>query len=279
MSMTAEAPASAPVVASGSSFYTAMRILPRAQREAMYAVYGFCRVVDDVADSDGPRPPRLAELEAWRGDLDRFYRNGATTARTATLADAVRTFRLRQEDFLAVIDGMEMDVLEDQQAPDWATLNLYCDRVASAVGRLSVRVFGMEEGAGIALSHHLGLALQLTNILRDVDEDAAMRRLYLPREALRRAGIEATAPDEVLAHPGLAKACDEVAAEARRHFTEAELIMRNAPRKAVRAPRLMATAYRSVLDRVVARGFAAPRERVGVDKVRLILSALRHGIL
>ena len=120
------------------------------------------------------------------------------------MAQAVRTFDLQREDFIAVIDGMEMDVIADIRAPDRATLDLYCDRVACAVGRLSVRVFGMEREAGLALAHHLGRALQLTNILRDLDEDASLGRLYLPREALQAAGIEATDPAAVIAHPAVA---------------------------------------------------------------------------
>ena len=103
-------------------------------------------------------------------------------------------FKLEKQDFLAVIDGMDMDAAEDIRAPDWAKLDLYCDRVASAVGRLSVRVFGMAENDGIALAHHLGRALQLTNILRDIDEDADIGRLYLPPEELRKAGIDVTDP-------------------------------------------------------------------------------------
>ena len=141
--------------ASGSSFYNAMRILPRAQREAMFEIYSFCRQVDDIADSSGPRSERREQLERWRADIDGLYVN-KSSPRTQGLAVAVREFGLRREDFHAVIDGMEMDVLGDIRAPDDAALDLYCNRVASAVGRLSVRVFGMEEQEGIALAHHLG---------------------------------------------------------------------------------------------------------------------------
>ena len=133
--------------ASGSSFYTAMRILPRPQREAMFEIYSFCRAVDDIADDLGPRDPRRAQLQQWRGDIDALY-SGAAPPPLAALAQAVREFDLKREDFLAVIDGMEMDVVADIRAPDCATLDLYCDRVASAVGRLSVRVFGMSAGRG-----------------------------------------------------------------------------------------------------------------------------------
>ncbi len=174
--------------ASGSSFYAGMRILPRAQREAMFEIYSFCRAVDDIADDPGPRAPRQAALDQWRSDIAAIYA-GSPPPQLAGLAQAVRGFDLAQDDFLAVIAGMEMDVVADIRAPDRVTLDLYCDRVACAVGRLSVRVFGMARAPGIALAHHLGRALQLTNILRDIDEDAGLGRLYLPREELQAAGI------------------------------------------------------------------------------------------
>ncbi|MBV9559643.1 MAG: squalene/phytoene synthase family protein, partial [Bradyrhizobium sp.] len=147
--------------ASGSSFYAAMRILPAEQRDAMFLIYNFCRQVDDIADSDGPREQRLAELQQWRDDIDALYR-GSPPPRLRDYVAAVKKFDLQREDFIAVVDGMEMDVPQDIRAPDFATLDLYCDRVASAVGRLSVRVFGMPKDDGIQLAHHLGRALQLT---------------------------------------------------------------------------------------------------------------------
>src|SRR3954471_17771077 len=197
---------SAPQRATGSSFYTAMRILPRAQRDAMFEIYSFCRRVDDIADSSGQRAERLAELGAWRDDINALY-DGRIGSKVAGLVQPVREFGLSREDFLTVIDGMEMDALEDIRAPSSATLDLYCDRVASAVGRLSVRVFGLERETGKLLAHHLGRALQLTNILRDLDEDAAVGRLYLPQEALHAAGITTTDPIAALASSGLAQAC------------------------------------------------------------------------
>src|SRR5258707_5893131 len=195
--------------ASGSSFYNAMRILPRAQRDAMFQIYSFCRQVDDIADWSGPRAQRREQLDRWRADIDALYA-GQPVPRTQGLIVPVRDFGLRAEDFHAVIDGMEMDVVADIRAPDDATLDTYCNRVASAVGRLSVRVFGMEEQDGIALAHHLGRALQLTNILRDLDEDAALGRLYLPAEGLRKAGIAAADPAVVLTSPMLGNVCARV---------------------------------------------------------------------
>ena len=122
--------------ASGSSFYRGMRILPPPQREAMFEIYSFCRAVDDIADDPGPRPQRRAQLQQWRADIDALY-GGAPPPPLCGLARAVREFALKREDFLAIIDGMEMDVVGDIRAPDRATLELYCDRVACAVGRLS----------------------------------------------------------------------------------------------------------------------------------------------
>ena len=275
--MTEEDAAASPgLPAAGSSFYLGMRILPRAQREAMYAVYGFCRAVDDIADSSGPEADRRGELDAWRHDIEAAFR-GEWRPNTAPLATTIERFGARKQDFLDVIDGMEMDVREDIRAPDWDKLDLYCDRVASAVGRVSTRIFGVEGADADLLSHHLGRALQLTNILRDVDDDAAIGRLYLPREELLRAGMTDLAPATVLAHPALDAACRAVVLRARAHFDEADAIMSRQPRRTVRAPRLMGSAYRSVLDRLAIRGFAAPRERVRTGKLRLLGALVRYG--
>jgi presqualene diphosphate synthase len=172
-----------------------------------------------------------------------------------------------------------MAAAHDIRAPDWATLDLYCDRVASAVGRLSVRIFGLPQEPGEALAYHLGRALQLTNILRDIDEDASAGRLYLPREALAAAGVATDEPLAAAADPKLAQACVEVAARAREHFEKAQSVMAAAPRAAVKAPRLMAVAYGSILDRMVKEGFAPPRRRARASRLRLLGALLRYGIL
>jgi presqualene diphosphate synthase len=264
--------------ASGSSFYAAMRILPHAQREAMFQIYSFCRQVDDIADSDGPRAERLAALQQWRDDIDALYA-GHPPARLRDYDASIRRFGLKREDFLAIVDGMEMDVPQDIRAPDLATLDLYCDRVASAVGRLSVRVFGLAEDDGILLAYHLGRALQLTNILRDIDEDAAIGRLYLPREALLHAGITSTDPARVTSDSALPKVCTPLVARARTHFDKADEIMRRNPRRRVRAPRIMSRYYRAILELLVARGFAAPRAPVRLNKMARILILLRYAFI
>jgi phytoene synthase len=270
--------ATAAARASGSSFYNAMRILPRAQREAMFEIYSFCRQVDDIADSRAPRDARREQLDRWRADIDALFA-GKPVARTQGLLAPVRDFGLRREDFHAIIDGMEMDVVADIRAPDEATLDLYCNRVASAVGRLSVRVFGMGHQDGLALAHHLGRALQLTNILRDLDEDAMFGRLYLPREALQAAGIAPTDPSAVLESPALPTVCGRMVDRALEHFAQADKIMARNPRRTVRAPRIMSEAYRLILDRLVARGWSPPRRPVHLPRTRLVWIIIRHAFI
>jgi len=263
----------------GSSFYAAMRILPRPRREAMFEIYSFCRAVDDIADEGGPRPARLDALEGWRRDIDALYSGRAPSSRLRGLLTAIETFDLQRADFLAIVDGMEMDVQSDIQAPDFATLDLYCDRVASAVGRLSVRIFGVPAAEGQGLAHHLGRAFQLTNILRDLDEDAAINRLYLPREKLLAAGIFATSPAEVLASPALEKACAPLIAIATEHFEEARRIMARCPRDSVRAPRIMAEVYQGILSGLSERGLLAPRKRMRTPRHRILLAIMRYGLI
>jgi len=272
----ATSPAQAALSAAArSSFYAGMRVLPKAEREAMFAIYGFCRLVDDIADDQtAPRTDRGALLDRWRGDIAALYAGG-DAGQAAFLADAVRGFALDQADFIAVIDGMQMDVDADIRWPDYATLDLYCDRVASAVGRLSVNVFGMERQTGVALAHHLGRALQLTNILRDIDEDAGIGRVYLPIEALAAAGITPTTPEALLAEPGLDQAARWLAPKAQEHYRQAAAILAARPRGHLVAPRLMEAAYGALLRRMMAQGWAAPRLRVKTSKLALAFTALR----
>ena len=263
---------------SGSSFYLAMLLMPKVQREAMFAIYRFCRLVDDIAD-DGTRPRdvRATELVEWRRNLDALYAD-RPAGQAAFLKDAVRKFGLRQADFLAVIDGMDMDVAADIRAPDLATLDLYCGRVAGAVGRLSTRIFGMEETPGLELAHHLGHALQLTNILRDLDEDAEMDRLYLPHELLVESGIVSTEPSVAVGDPRVDHACRALASVASNHFAMADRLLRSRPRGHLRAPRLMAAVYRAVLQEMSTLGWAPPRRRVRISKPRLLAIVARRSV-
>lgn len=271
------------VRASATSFYWAMRFMPREKRDAMYAVYAFCREVDDVADGDAPQAAKSAALEDWRSEIARLYAGQPLRPVTRALLGPVETYGLERSAFLAIIDGMEMDAGAPIVAPDWETLELYCARVAGAVGLLSVRIFGLKGEAGPALSQALGRALQLTNILRDLNEDAMIGRLYLPQEALVEAGIETRDPMAVIAHPKLPVAARTVAVRAREAYRVSQDIMASCPYEAVRPARMMMEVYRPVLDAFEREEFASvgrPRAKGGViEKLRKLTVAVRYGVL
>jgi len=268
--MTSPEIATVEAKAKSSSFYAAMKLMPREEREAMFAIYAFCRRVDDIADDgEGTREERFARLAEWRRDLDLLYRGGVP-ALSGFLKSAVTRYGLRKDDFLAVIDGMEMDVHADIVAPELAILDLYCDRVASAVGRLSIKVFGMEEGPGFELAHHLGRALQLTNILRDIDEDWKIGRLYLPYDYLDGAD---SADD-----PRIDGAARRVAKLAHGHYEKADAILATKPKGRIRTPRLMGAVYAQILRAMERQGWAPPRRRVSLPKSQLAMIVLRNGL-
>jgi squalene synthase HpnD len=267
------------VEAAGTSFYWAMRLLPPHRRNGMYAVYAFCREVDDVADGDWPVEHKLAALAAWREEIDALYAGHPRHLIACALSEPVLRYRLRRHDFLAVIDGMEMDAREEICAPDLATLDLYCARVASAVGHLSVQVFGDASDAAHAVAESLGRALQLTNILRDLDEDSGRGRLYLPREILDRHGIRGTEPAAILRHPALPAACREVAAIAEEHFQKSMRAMARCSRRAMRPAAVMAAIYRATLAALLRSGWRDPAVRVGPSTLFKLWLVLRHGLI
>ncbi len=264
------------VLKARTSFYWAMRLLPRAKRDAMFAVYAFCRVVDDIADGDLPNERKRVALAEWRGEIDRLYEGRPADPIARALLQPVRDFALRREDFQAVIDGVEMDANGPIQAPPMAELELYCARVAGAVGRLSVRVFGAPQPAGDRLATELGEAVQLTNLLRDLREDAEVDRLYLPRELLDRFAVPAK-PALALDHPGLAGVCAAVAERAERRFAEATATLAHLPRRELKPARIIHAIYHRLLERLRDEGFATAQPvRLGKwEKLRIALGNLR----
>ena len=265
--------------AAQSSFFWAIRFLPKKRREAMYAVYAFCREVDDVADGEDDVATKIAALAQWRAEIDRLYARTPTQPTARALLPALKEFNLAREDFLAVIDGMEMDVRGTMRAPTMAELEVYCDRVAGAVGLLSIKVFGADGKLAENFARALGRALQCTNILRDLDEDAAMGRLYLPREVLAAHGITASDPDAVLAHAALPAACADFAARAEGYFAAAERELAGCPGRALRPAVVMMVIYRRMLDRMRRNGWTASRQEIGLSKPEKLWIAFRHGIL
>ncbi len=261
---------------SGSSFLLGMMSLPEERRLGMFGLYAFCRVVDDIADCEYPAEQRLAMLQDWRNHVHELFKGNATHAVMSVLLEPVKQFSLPEKDFLCIIDGMEMDGEKDIYAPTWDELDTYCDCVASAVGRISVRIFGETREQGDEVAYHLGRALQLTNILRDIDEDALRGRLYLPLEALEEAGINTENLAGVLQHSSFDHACRAVARRAVDHFSAADEAMEKCDRKAMKPARMMRDYYEKILFVLLETGWDYPRLRVGLtafEKIKILIKS------
>ena len=263
---------------SGTSFYWAMRWLPEKKRQAIYGIYAFCREVDDIADGDSPPLEKKNRLGVWRGEIERLYGDHPRNPVTRALQGPIGDFGLKKEDFRAVIDGMEMDADDKIRITDMDELNLYCDRVACAVGRLCVRVFGIGDGEGQELAFALGQALQLTNILRDIPEDAERDRLYIPDDLLQ--AHDATGPDlaSVLESQGFSRACDVVAGIAGRRFEQAREVITRCEWDKVRPAIMMMEVYRTTLDKLRRRGWKNLSLPVEISRPRKLWIAFRYGL-
>ena len=264
------------VARSKTSFFAGMRALPRRRRKAMYAVYAFCREVDDIADEPGDFERRLAMLAAWRSEIERLYDGQPSYPTTRALLGPVTEFGLPKVEFLAVIDGMESDLRNAIRAPSTVELRIYCRQVAGAVGMLSVNIFGADEPEAPEIAETLGEALQFTNILRDLAEDGARGRLYLPREMLRHHGIDSDDPVVVLAHAALPKACAELAAEARQRFDRTRTLMDRCARRRLKPCVLMIEVYERILARLEQEAWRDPSRRVRLSRPTKLWILLRY---
>lgn len=251
---------------SRSSFAWGMRSLARERRDAIYAVYAFCRIVDDIADCESmAQDQQTALLRAWEAEIAAVYTAAPLSSVGIALKQAVERFDLPRDEFHMMLDGMRMDVAGPVLAPSQSDLFAYTRRVAGSVGKLSIRIFGAHdcpERDAFALA--LADALQLTNILRDVEEDAAIGRVYLPREILEAHNFECGMPSELLpklmkGHPALPAVCAELGHEARLRFHEARVALGALSRSTVRPALMMMGVYEGYLDRMEAVNFARDR--------------------
>lgn len=261
---------------SGTSFSAGMAILPRRRREAMHAIYAFCRAVDDIADDDGlscgERETRLGE---WRREIDRVYAGVSSDPIGIALVEAVRGFDLPKAEFLLLIEGMEMDAAGPIIAPTMERLFAYTRRVAGAVGMLSMPVFGAPSGeASDRFALTLGDALQLTNILRDVAEDAKIGRLYLPREVLAGPISPSSIAEDGAAR--LVPAARAVATIAREKFAAAREALQDLDWRTVRPALLMMGVYEAYLRKMERRGWERLGEAVLLSRAEKLFIAARY---
>jgi squalene synthase HpnD len=262
--------------AGGSSFYWAMRLMPREKREAMFALYRYCRGLDDIADGNDSIECKLAALDAWRQAVDRLFDGGdPALPEVAALAPLIWRFDLDREPLEAVIRGMEMDARGEMRAPPLDTLRAYCYCVAGAVGLSAVRIFGAPGTSAREFALALGEALQLTNILRDVREDVGHARLYLPREFLLDAGIASIEPAGVLGHPALGQVCERVGGLAEERFRAAREALPVDPRP-LRPAMIMMGVYSRLLERLRRQRWLPAAEPVRVPDGERLWIALRH---
>jgi phytoene synthase len=260
--------------ASGSSFYNSFRFLPKDKRRAITALYAFCREVDDVVDECSDANVARTTLNWWRNEVAAIYTGTPQHPVTQALVPIIKQFNLAQEHFLEIIDGMEMD-LDQPRYADFKALQLYCYRVASVVGLLSVEIFGYTDRQTLKYAHDLGIALQLTNIIRDVGEDTRRNRIYLPLDELQQFGV--TSEDILHAREteGFQKLMAFQIERARHYYQQALDHLPAVDRKAQRTGLIMAAIYRATLDEVVASGCHVLKERVSLTPTYKLWLALK----
>ncbi|MBI3902062.1 MAG: presqualene diphosphate synthase HpnD [Nitrosomonadales bacterium] len=249
--------------ASGSSFYYSFRFLPHDKRRAITALYAFCREVDDVVDECSDADVARATLNWWRNEVAAIYGGMPQHPVGQALKPLVQQFNLAQEHLLEIIDGMEMD-LEQHSYADFKALQLYCYRVASVVGLLAAEIFGYTDRQTLKYAHDLGIAFQLTNIIRDVGEDARRGRIYLPLDELAQFGVHTSDILNAKETEGFHKLMQFQIERAQRYYRQAFEQLPAIDRKAQRTGLIMAAIYRATLDEVVASGCHVLRERVSL---------------
>ncbi len=261
-----------------TSFYWSMRRLPKPKREAMFAVYAFCREVDDIADADEDPGERQARLAIWRGELVRLYAGRPRHPISQALYVPIDQFNLRKQDFYSIIEGMEVDSVDRLRIKNIDELTRYCDLVASAVGRLSIRVFGLDTEVGDRLASEQGQALQLTNILRDIKEDADRNRLYIPQDLLLAYGIESKDLSVIINHENLPEVCEVLSGIVARRFLNARAIIKICDPVKARPAKMMMEVYAALFEKIRSRGWGGLPKPVKLSPIDKCWLACRHGI-
>ena len=260
--------------ASGSSFYYSFRFLPEDRRRAIHAFYAFCREVDDVADEC--RDPALArtKLAWWRDEVARLYAGQPEHPVTRALAEAIGPFHLPEDVFSQIIDGMEMD-LGLVRYPDFKALRLYCHRVAGVVGEAAALIFGVSDRATLKYANRLGLAFQLTNIIRDVGEDARRGRIYLPQDELAAHGVSEADILAARMSESFVRLMEFQYRRAMKTYEEAFALLPAADRAAQRPGLIMAAIYHALLEEIRADGFQVLDRRISLTPLRKVWIAWR----
>ncbi|MDR1463265.1 MAG: presqualene diphosphate synthase HpnD [Azoarcus sp.] len=255
--------------ASGSSFYYSFLFLDQARRQAITALYAFCREVDDAVDECNDPALAHAKLDWWRQEVDRIFENAASHPVGLALQEVRGRFGLARERFVEIIDGMAMD-LQNSSYPDFPALQNYCYHVASTVGLLAASIFGHDDPRTLDYAHDLGIALQLTNIIRDIGEDARRSRIYLPADELQSFGVSAADLRAANYSSGFLALMDFQARRAESFYEQALAKLPAVDRRKQRPGLIMAVIYRTLLREIVRDGFLVLDRRTSLTPLRKI---------
>ncbi len=252
---------------SGSSFYYSFRFLPEQQRQAITALYAFCREVDDAVDEIADIDVARKTLDWWRDEIHQTFVGNPSHPVGKALVTAINNFNLHEEYFTEIIDGMEMD-LEQFSYPEFKQLALYCHRVASVVGLLSVEIFGYHDRKTLKYAENLGIALQLTNIIRDIREDAERGRIYLPLDELEQFGVKTEDILSLKSSPELVALLKYQTDRAKHYYQQAMHFLPDGDRYSQRTGLIMAAIYRATLDEIEQDNFQVMHHRVSLTPIR-----------
>jgi phytoene synthase len=261
---------------SGTNFFYSFSLLPRDEREAMNTVYAFCRTIDDLVDEnvDDDVSRKRERLDLWRGEVEKCYRGESRHPILLPLSKVVQRFRIPQQYFLTLIDGMEMDLVKHRYAT-FEELREYCYSVAGVVGLMCIEIFGYKYDETKEYAVNLGIALQLTNILRDVKADKAMGRIYFPHEDLELFGVSEDDIEREHNTPRLTRMLQFEAERARSYYTEARRLLRPDERRTMAAAEIMDAIYFRLLEKIEASDFDVFNRRISVSAPHKLLIALR----
>jgi phytoene synthase len=259
---------------SGSSFYYSFLFLPPERRRAITALYAFCREVDDAVDEPSEASVAQSTLAWWRSEVAQLFADKPQHPVTRALASAIEPFGITQARLNEIMDGMEMD-LNQSRYLDFTGLQLYCHRVAGVVGALAAAIFGYRNPKTLEYAERLGLAFQLTNIIRDVGEDARKNRIYLPMDELKRFDVSAADIVNGRCTDNFARLMCFQAERARRCYDEALALLPPEDRRAQRPGLVMAAIYRTLLDEIASDGYQVLRQRIALTPVRKLWIAWR----
>lgn len=264
--------------AAPSSFYWAMRMLPAQKRDAIFEVYSFCRAVDDIADGTLPHDEKIDLLNDWGHRIDDILDGTEAIAFADGFSKMVQIYGIDRDDLFAIINGMKTDSVENVTVATMDELDLYMDRVASAVGKISNKIFGLTGTHADELAVNLGRALQLTNILRDIAEDASLGRTYIPQSVLKKFQVEQAEPanhGEILKDKNLPQALEYMAEIAQGYFDKAGINLMALPHGPARPVRIMKAVYGRLLEKLRQSGWRYPYTPVRVSKLEKIFIAAR----